>query len=444
MSKEVRWLWEQSDGWVAKGLISQEQAGQIRNLYPEPKAILPWGTIIFSGLGAAVAGLGVILLLAYNWHAIPKAAKLAVIFGGLGGLHGAGIWLFLRDDWRRQLGEAVSLLGTMLFGAGIWLVAQIYHIEEHYPNGFLIWGLGALALAWAMPSLAQALLATTVLCIWGCAEGWGFDHAIHWAPLLILVSLGGLSWRMRSPLLLFFVLAAFVLTLMASMQAVESGLLLLVLLNFAVLFVAVAILTRRHQRFAESAVAWGFFGWLGFLICLYLLTFPGLLDDLLGWRGRTSKSFTLGRLVYGWIPFAVALVAWGGVGWAFRPGTTRGRRPQDCSFELWLLPLTAIVCQVFAVAGIADEKWPVAGVFNLVFLALAATWMARGCREGLLRPTILGSLLLVGLTTARYFDLFESLAVRGLIFLMVGGLLFTEGILFRHARRRAQMPEVQA
>jgi uncharacterized membrane protein len=444
MSKEVRWLWEHSEAWVAKGLISQEQAGQIRNLYPAPKSVLPWGTIIFSGLGAAVAGLGVILLLAYNWQAIPKAAKLAVIFGGLCGLHGVGIWLFLRDDWRRQLGEAVSLLGTMLFGAGIWLVAQIYHIEEHYPNGFLIWGLGALALAWVMPSLAQALLATTVLCIWGCTEGWGFDHAIHWAPLLILVSLGGLSWRMRSPLLLFFVLAAFVVSLMASVQAVQEGLLLRVLLNSAVLFVALAILTRRHQCFAESAVAWSFFGWLGFLMCLYLLTFPRLVDHVLGWHGETSKSFNPVRLVYGWIPFATALVAWGAVGWSLRPGSTRERRPGDCSFEQWLLPLTAIVCQIFALAGAADEKWSIAGVFNLVFLALAAAWMARGCREGLLRPTILGSLLLVGLTTARYFDLFESLAVRGLIFLLAGGLLFTEGILFRHARRRAQMPEVQA
>ena len=41
----------------------------------------------------------------------------------------------------------------MLFGAGIWLVAQVYHIEEHFPDGFLIWGIGALALAWAMPSI---------------------------------------------------------------------------------------------------------------------------------------------------------------------------------------------------------------------------------------------------------------------------------------------------
>ncbi len=39
----------------------------------------------------------------------------------------------------------------MFYGAGIWLVAQIYNIDEHYPNGFLFWALGALAMAWAMP-----------------------------------------------------------------------------------------------------------------------------------------------------------------------------------------------------------------------------------------------------------------------------------------------------
>jgi len=56
---------------------------------------------------------------------------------------GSGAWgtaialtLFRRGgDWRRQLGEVACLLGTMLFGAGIWLVAQIYHIEEQIVAG---------------------------------------------------------------------------------------------------------------------------------------------------------------------------------------------------------------------------------------------------------------------------------------------------------------------
>ena len=50
-------------------------------------------------------------------------------------------------------------LGTMFFGAGIWLIAQVYHIDEHYPNGFLLWGLGALAMAWALRSIPQAIVA---------------------------------------------------------------------------------------------------------------------------------------------------------------------------------------------------------------------------------------------------------------------------------------------
>jgi uncharacterized integral membrane protein len=79
-----------------------------------------------------------------------------------------------------------------------------------------------------------------------------------------------------------------------------------------------------------------------------------------------------------------------------------------------------------------------------VFLAVAAAWMGRGCREGQLRPTILGSLLLVALVAARYFDLFESLAVRGFVFLAVGGLLIAEGFLFRRTRQRLQNAEVEA
>ena len=450
MSERIRWLWDESRQWVAKGLISEDQAGAIRRLYPEPKAALPWGMVIFSGIGAAIAGLGVILLFAYNWHAIPRFGKLGIIFAGLALLHALGITLFRRGgDWRRQLGEVACLLGTMLFGAGIWLVAQIYHIEEHYPNGYLIWGLGALALAWSMPSVLQALLAVAVLAIWGCSEGWGFDTAIHWAPLLILISLGSLAWRLRSRLLVFFVLAAFVVTLCANVGAVDNSLLLRVMLSFAALFIAASILVPRHGWFPESAAAWNFFGWAGFLICTYLLTFPGMVEDLLGWgqrgwHGRFLTAHAPTLFVYTWGPLGLGLLAWGAVAWPLRPGAPPGKRPTDCAIEQWLVPLTALLCQVLALARLTGSKWEVTVVFNLVFLAVAAAWMARGCRDGLLRPTIIGSLLLVALIAARYFDLFESLAVRGVIFLAVGALLITEGIVFRRARRRLQTPEVIA
>jgi len=46
-----------------------------------------------------------------------------------------------------------------------------------------------------------------------------------------------------------------------------------------------------------------------------------------------------------------------------------------------------------------------------------------------------GSLLLAAVVLARFFDLFESLAVRGLIFVVLGAVLLAEGFYYRKLRR---------
>jgi uncharacterized membrane protein len=441
MSKHVRWLQEQLKSWVAEGLISAQQAEQIRQRYPEPKGGAPWGTIIFAGLGAIVFGLGVILLFAYNWQAIPKAGKLAVIFLSILASHATGLWQFARQDWRRPLGEALTLLGTMLYGAGIWLVAQIYHIDEHFPNGFLLWAAGALVLAWAMPSMAQGILSVVLLCIWACSEAWGFDRTLHIAPWLILLGVGGLSWHLRSRLLLVFVLAGLNLTLLATVGSITGDLVLPVWLYLAAAFLAVGKLAGPRQWFAASEPVWRFFGWLGFLVSLYLLTFGELVDDVLGWAGSGEQNIAGTVLRYAWGAFAVALLAWLPLAaeW-IRRGEGRRLALTEAPEE-WLVPLTAILLHVVCISRLYREEWLVAGIFNLVFLALAAAWMGRGCRGGLVWPTVLGSLLFAALAIARYFDLFDSLLARGLVFLAVGGVLFGEGILFMRARRRARTQE---
>ena len=177
------------------------------------------------------------------------------------------------------------------------------------------------------------------------------------------------------------------------------------------------------------------FGWFGFLFCVYLLTFPRIVEELLGWNSRAAAEHPLTLALYEWVPLGLCLALWTIVAWPLRPGTVPEARPRDCSSEDWLLPLTGVVCQIMALARFSEDKWTMAGVFNLVFLAVAGTWMARGCRKGLLTPLLLGAGLLVALTAARYFDFFESLAVRGVVFVMVGALFFTEGALFRRNSR---------
>lgn len=440
MNKHVRWLHDQLPAWVTQGVVSRAQADAIRALYPEPKAALPWGMIIFSGIGAVVIGLGIILLLAYNWHAIPKFGKLGLIFGALSAAHITGQWLFRHTDWRRQLGESFSLLGTMLFGAGIWLIAQVYHIDEHYPNGFLFWAIGALALARTMPSVAQGIAAALLLTIWGCTECFGFQTPIHWAPLLLAITVGGLAYKERSRLLLIVTLAGFYFILLTNAGHAHHNLAFPAALQVSALLLALGILSQQSRVFPESAQALKFFGWAGFLVVVFILSFADASDDLLRWHRELAslkRWFLLAG--YGWLPFILSLAAWI---WIAARVSQKRAESEEQPVERWLVPLTATLCQVLAVAlpltewrMIQDSQVFIAGVINLIFLAIAAMWMSRGCREGDLKSVILGSVLLVALVFARYFDLFESLAARGLVFLFVGGALFAEGFFYRRTRQ---------
>lgn len=463
MNKPIRWLHEQLPAWVAQGTISPAQAETLRRLYPEPRPVLPWGMLLFSGLGAIILGFGVILLLAYNWEAMPKFSKLALIFGALLTAHAAGVRLLPAPDWRRHLGESLCLLGTMLFGSGIWLVAQVYHIDEHYPTGFLLWGAGALLLGWALPSVAHGALAALVMTAWGASETFGFRDPMHGAPLLLGVGVGGLAWNQGSRVLLAVVLGGVYFLLLANTAEARSELAFPVALNLSVLLLALARWAGSSAHFPGSAGVLRFFGWAGFLVLVYLLSFHDVVHDVLRWHERLVDEERWAALVgYGWGPWALGLAAWAGwavQGWRWSvnsPETVsaaghRGwRQVADRISEEWLVPFTAVFSQgmAFALPLAGDGMIPasqqvIAAVFNLVFLAVAGMWMARGCRQGELKPMVLGSVLLLALVAARYFDLFESLAWRGLTFLIVGGVVFTEGFFYRRARQQAEQRREQ-
>ena len=185
MKKSIKWLLAEIDQWLKEGLIAAEQADILKRRYSITEQESAWGRSIFISIGAILFGLGVILLFAYNWEKMHKFAKLAVIFLALLATHGTGFWLRRSAGRSRTAGEGLHLAGTMLFGAGIWLVAQIYHIDEHYPNAFFIWSLGALALAWALPSISHAIVAALLLMLWNGFEAFDFKNPQLLSPFII-------------------------------------------------------------------------------------------------------------------------------------------------------------------------------------------------------------------------------------------------------------------
>jgi uncharacterized membrane protein len=135
--------------------------------------------------------LGVISFFAFNWQYMTKWLKLLVVFSSFICAHVAALW-YGRIPKHKAIAEFLHLLGTFLFGAGIILIAQIYHIEEHAPNGVFLWSLGALLMAYVLQSTPQMLLYGILTMVWQGME-LSFRTQQYWVILLTATAMGFLE-----------------------------------------------------------------------------------------------------------------------------------------------------------------------------------------------------------------------------------------------------------
>jgi uncharacterized membrane protein len=216
--KNRAWLSEEIKIWKGNGIISDVHAARIWDLYvnvqesAERRHSLARFTLLC--LATLMMGLAVLLMIAYNWEAIGRPVKLAIIFGAVLGAYGAAFWLrYLRQA--RLISELFFFLGCLFYGAAIWLIAQIFNINSHYPDGVWYWALGVLPFVLCLDTLLFHCLYAGLLATWVGCETLGFSHLIDWMfsnwgmPLpvsysLPLMVLPGIVWAYRkgSPLTL--------------------------------------------------------------------------------------------------------------------------------------------------------------------------------------------------------------------------------------------------
>jgi uncharacterized membrane protein len=68
------------------------------------------------------------------------------------------------------LGLALHGVGTVALGSGVFLAAQIFNLQEHWPSGILLWAAGA-ALSWlVLRDWVQASLAALLFPAWIASE----------------------------------------------------------------------------------------------------------------------------------------------------------------------------------------------------------------------------------------------------------------------------------
>ncbi len=254
--------------WVEKRLVTPQQAEALLNEAREHHAAsggmrLPAALGI---LGAVLLAAGVLSFVAANWEAMSRLSRLLLLLAALWGALLGGTWLHRNDH--KWLSEGILLLAAAIFGANIWLIAQMYHIEGHYPDAILLWGLGALLVSVLLGGQGAMILSLALLGYWAVTETLEFAAGPQWLFLLpwaiAAVTVWQRGWALAVHALLLalgaWLYAAATFLLMKHGPEMAGLVLLLQVVLGAALFTAGIALARaadERSRLLQVAASYG-------------------------------------------------------------------------------------------------------------------------------------------------------------------------------------------
>ena len=207
------WLKNQLEIWANRGILNESQKNNISSLYlwpgeetviqPQEKPSLKLITVL-QAIGAFLIGIGVISFIAFNWTKLQNFTKLILIIIAFVSSHITGLYLLSNKPKYQKAGFSFIFLGNIVYGASIWLVAQMYHISYGFTTGIFLWALGIVPFAYLVRSKLNYFLAIALFFIWTAGESIGFQKP-HLSYLFILLGLlVPLSYYLKSKVGLTF------------------------------------------------------------------------------------------------------------------------------------------------------------------------------------------------------------------------------------------------
>lgn len=204
----MAYTWQSSlERWKNAGLLDTATAERIRQFEAsqEKSGHLRWPTLIALGLGALMLGAGVLLFVSAHWDTLSPGQRFSLVLLLVAIFHIAAALVSNRFS---AMATALHGVGTIALGAGIFLAAQIFNLQEHWPGGILLWALGA-GLGWIiLRDWVQASLFAVLAPAWLTSE-WvdatehfqAPEHILGRALFLLSVTyLSAMYGTRRSPL----------------------------------------------------------------------------------------------------------------------------------------------------------------------------------------------------------------------------------------------------
>lgn len=160
--------------WLDAGLVDAATADRLsRDVERHAAGRFDLGSVL-AMMAAALFAAALLLMVAANWEAIPRLARVGALFAVMAGGYVGGA--LLKQSGRAGFAEALWVVAATAFGASIALIGQMYHLSGDEKHAILVWCLATALAAAALRS--GALTAGAVL----LAGAWMLMHSFeHWS-----------------------------------------------------------------------------------------------------------------------------------------------------------------------------------------------------------------------------------------------------------------------
>ncbi|GGU39359.1 DUF2157 domain-containing protein [Nocardioides albus] len=368
--RRLAWLDNETARWVSEGILDEDTAAKIKAQYVASRA----GSLtrVVSYLGGAFVGIGLVWLVATNLDALTPLVRFVGI---------VVIWLAFTAAAEvltlpRSLRGAFRGVAAMSFGGVVFQAAQSLQVPAYEASLVGVWGLGALAYAYASSGLAPLVVGVVTTMVW-------------------------FEWQV-----------------VASSESTFAGV-FAVLVGGVAAFGMAALHDRRLEAFAQ---VWRLAGGVLTLGGLFVAAVPQIGDRDLTWSPTLVVA----------LAFAVLLVA---VAAARTDGLPRWEVLASALIVPIGLGLVAWDPQVDDLGSVSGEAWLSAFVSIAVYVVVAGAVAVDGSLRDHTLLVVLATGALVVFTTMQSFAVFAPIMSGATLFLLLGTLLLATGLVFDRARR---------
>ncbi|RXT48313.1 DUF2157 domain-containing protein [Bradyrhizobium betae] len=375
--------------WEADGVIAPAAALSIRSALPplSPGINIAVVVGIVGGLLIAAAFLAFV---AAHWTEIARLLRFAILLAGMIVAAGLGAWF--AASGRAVLADLCASIGAIIFGAGIALVGQMYHLGDDFAGGMLLWSIGAFAAALLTGSRGALAVGLVAACVWTCMRSYDAPDVLHlpFVAVWLIAAALAFAWnsRVAAHLVAIAVLPWWIATsLRFDFDGLQPS---FVLANGAALLfgAGLAVAAAPSPRALRLGSVLSIYGAFALAVVAFLEVTT--VDDLIRFRTSTGPAQPLWAILCGAAGVILALAS---AGITKRTGEILAACaiglvllaapiwPASAAGEPWFAYaalLCAMLCLV--VSGMLDDVRPriVAGWLGIAGVIAGITWAVKG------------------------------------------------------------------